>query len=170
MVDQQQKIYENRVRRMADRQNLRVIKVDRRDALAHDYGLWHLVRRFDIGATTARELRGSVDRRREMKLTPQPLPLAAIEKILLTPKAARVEQIEQAQLSAMPAKFEPEKVKHKRRFKRAPRATVGGMTPDPQMLWEWHPGSGAPIRGGADNGSDPEGRFPGDPHFLIPTG
>ncbi|MGD0290229.1 MAG: hypothetical protein ABSC63_11325 [Candidatus Binataceae bacterium] len=44
------------------------------------------------------------------------------------------------------------------------------MTPDPQMLWEWHPGRDAPIRGGADNGSDPEEHFPGDPRFQMPNG
>jgi hypothetical protein len=84
-----QKVYENRVRRIADRQNLRIVKVGRRDSLAHDYGLYYLVRRFDVlRPSQAMERRGSIDSRREIAITPKPLPLAEIEKILLTPRAS----------------------------------------------------------------------------------
>jgi hypothetical protein len=88
-MDTQQKVYENRVRRMAERQALRIVKIGRRDTLAYNYGLWYLVRPFvRIGGTTAREIRGSIDRRREIALNPAPLPLSEIEKILLTPRVS----------------------------------------------------------------------------------
>jgi hypothetical protein len=55
--------------------------------LADGYGVY-LVRRFDVlEPSQAMDRRGSVDTRREIALTPEPLPIAEIEKILLTVRA-----------------------------------------------------------------------------------
>jgi hypothetical protein len=38
-----EKVYENRLRRMASRQGLQLVKSRRRDYLATDYGMWWIV-------------------------------------------------------------------------------------------------------------------------------
>ncbi len=43
MTDQEYKVYENRVRRMAERQGLQLQKSRRRDPRAYDYGTYQLV-------------------------------------------------------------------------------------------------------------------------------
>jgi hypothetical protein len=43
MSDQELKIYENRLRRAAERQGLQLEKARRRDRLAYDYGTYQLV-------------------------------------------------------------------------------------------------------------------------------
>jgi hypothetical protein len=43
MVDQSEKVRENRLRRMADRQGFQLVRSRRRDPLAVDYG-WHVMR------------------------------------------------------------------------------------------------------------------------------
>lgn len=42
-MDTAEKVRENRIRRMAERQGLRLEKSRRRDTRAHDYGTYHLV-------------------------------------------------------------------------------------------------------------------------------
>jgi hypothetical protein len=42
-VSEEEKVRENRLRRMADRQGLRLEKSRRRDVRAWDYGTWRLV-------------------------------------------------------------------------------------------------------------------------------
>jgi hypothetical protein len=67
MVDTASKVIENRVRRIAERQKLRLVKIGRRDTRAHDFGHWLVVSRL-VALTpkhgTAR--RGSRDERCEV--------------------------------------------------------------------------------------------------------
>src|ERR1035441_7832282 len=42
-MDQDEKVRENRLRRMAERQGFRLTKTRRMDPLATDYGTWHLI-------------------------------------------------------------------------------------------------------------------------------
>ena len=84
MVTVSEKVRENRARRAAERQGLRIIKVNRRDALARDFGRWHVVRPVEGAPRSC--CRGSVDRRREIALTPSPVRLIEVEKRLLEPR------------------------------------------------------------------------------------
>jgi hypothetical protein len=42
----------------------------------------------------------------------------------------------------------------RRKFKRAPRTSAAPSGPDPQLLWFFPEGNGAPIRGGAVEADD----------------
>jgi hypothetical protein len=89
MVDTASKVHQKRVRRMAERQNLRLIKIGRRDTLAHDYGLWLVVGQLaNLKPKNGRQCRGSADGRFERPLS-EPMTLGAIETWLSTPTAER---------------------------------------------------------------------------------
>ena len=67
MIDTASKVIENRVRRIAERQKLRLIKIGRRDARAHDFGHWLVVSRLvALDSKRAIARRGSRDERREV--------------------------------------------------------------------------------------------------------
>ena len=51
-MDRSEKVRENRLRRMAKRQNLLVCKSRRRDPMALDYGLYHIVDLYTNGIVT----------------------------------------------------------------------------------------------------------------------
>lgn len=90
MIDTASKVYENRVRRAAERQNLRLIKIGRRDTRAHDYGLWLVVAEMsNLKPQNGRQRRGSINDRYEHRVLPEPMTLSAIEKWLSMPPAAR---------------------------------------------------------------------------------
>jgi hypothetical protein len=86
-IDTAEKVRENRIRRMAARQRLKLIKCGRRDTNAWNHNLFFLVRPLDaLKPSKGIDHRGSVNERCEIALTPEPLPLSEIEKILLTPR------------------------------------------------------------------------------------
>jgi hypothetical protein len=123
------KVHANRVRRMAARQKLSIRKVGRRDTLAHDYGLWYLVRKM-VDTKPKREIRGSVDVAREVTLTPEPITLVEVERILLTPRARRP-----APVLHPPPPAAPRRLKGAKRASHAPRP----FTPDPQLICDCKP-------------------------------
>ncbi|MBI3759481.1 MAG: hypothetical protein HY269_06965 [Deltaproteobacteria bacterium] len=123
------KVHENFVRRMAARQKLSIRKINRRDTLAHDRGLWYLVRKM-VDSKPRREIRGSVDVAREVTLTPEPITLAEIERILLTPKAERP-----APVLHPPPKTAPRRLKGAKRAQRQPVP----FKPDAQLICECQP-------------------------------
>jgi hypothetical protein len=129
MINITSKVHANRVRRMAARQNLKIRKINRRDTLAHDRGLWYLVRTM-VDSRPRREIRGSVDIAREVTVLPEPVTLAEIERFLLTPKAARPAPV----LHPSPTTA-PRRLKGAKRASHAPRP----FRPDDQLICDCKP-------------------------------
>ena len=67
MVDTASKVNENRVRRIAERQKLRLVKIGRRDTRAHDFGHWLVVSKLvTLAPKRGIARRGSRDERCEV--------------------------------------------------------------------------------------------------------
>jgi hypothetical protein len=89
MVDTNQKVYENKLRRAAERQGFRLVKIGRRDTRAHDFGLWLVVAAMaTLKPKNGQQRRGSLNRH-ERAVMPEPMTFGAIETWLSTPPAAR---------------------------------------------------------------------------------
>ncbi len=82
MVNTVSKVNENRVRRIAERQKLRLVKIGRRDTRAHDFGHWLVVSRLvSLAPKQGTARRGSRDERCEVTVC-EPMTLDKVEEWL----------------------------------------------------------------------------------------